>query len=60
MLKITITGERAEGKTILARMIERALKSFEITFEKEYGKEDIIRITNSEQMVIYLLEGKID
>jgi deoxyadenosine/deoxycytidine kinase len=42
MLKITITGDRAEGKTTLAKMIEKTLKSFEITFEKEYGKEDVI------------------
>ena len=50
MLKITITGDRAEGKTMLTKVIEKTLKSFEITFEKEYGKEDVIRITDSEQM----------
>jgi len=50
MLKITITGDRAEGKTTLAGMFEKALRLYKITFEKEYGKEDIICITNSEQI----------
>ncbi len=50
MLKITITGRRAEGKTTLASMIEETLKSRGIAFEREYGKKDVIRITDSRQM----------
>lgn len=59
MLKITITGDRAEGKTMLAKLIARALINMNVAFEKERGKEDVICISDSEQMRrVIMLRGE--
>ncbi len=46
-LKITITGERGEGKTKLAKMIELVLKYNGIESKSKYDVKDTISITNS-------------
>jgi len=50
MLKITITGKRGEGKTLLAKTISTFLDSKDILSKHEYGVEDVIHVSNSNQM----------
>lgn len=50
MLKITITGDRNEGKTLLSQWIEDVLDDKDIHTTFKYGVEDVISITDSKQV----------
>ena len=60
MLKITITGDRNEGKTLLAKAVTKALRDLNIKFTVELNlrPDEVINIKDSKQMVTQIVDNE--